>query len=88
MVVSPSSPHFASVGSQVTLECAASGDPTPFVQWIAPITASSSLQPVETKPGVLKLIIEQVTLKDTGKYTCKATNVVGVAEETIKLTGK
>ena len=74
-------------GSTVILECAAAGDPPPSVQWIAPEDSRSNLQQVESRPGLFKLIIEDVRPNDQGTYTCQARNLVGTARESIQLIG-
>ena len=75
-------------GSTVTLECAAAGDPPPFVQWIAPDNSRANLQQIERRPGLFKLMIEDVSPKDQGSYTCQARNLVGEAQESLQLIGK
>ena len=87
-MVTPSSPHVVPVGSQVTLVCSASGDPSPSVQWIAPASSNVTLKPVEVKPGVLQIVIEEITSQDEGNYKCVASNVVGEDEATLDMVGK
>lgn len=86
--MSPSSPVSVIAGSSVTLECAAVGDPSPAVQWIAPEDSRSSPQLIEGDRGVLKLVIEEASPKDQGNYTCQAENLVGITRESLELLGE
>ncbi|CAJ0933472.1 unnamed protein product, partial [Mesorhabditis belari] len=59
-------------GSDLTIDCAASGNPTPTISW--------------KRDGVLiknqnssKLLISSANATDAGKYTCEARNEAGVA---------
>ena len=86
--MSPSSPVTVTAGSSVTLECTATGEPSPAVQWIGQESSQSNLQVIEGSRGVLKLVIENVTTKDQGNYTCQAQNLLGITRESVELTGK
>ncbi|CAH3185759.1 unnamed protein product [Porites lobata] len=85
IMVSPSNSISVTAGSSVTLECAAVGDPPPVVQWIP--QGHSNLQLMESGPGVLKLIVKNITSSNQGNYTCQAQNIVGITKETIHVTG-
>ena len=86
--MSPSSPVTVTAGSSVTLECTATGEPFPAVQWIGQELSQSNLQLILGGRGVLKLVIEKVTTKDQGNYTCLARNLVGISRESVELAGK
>ena len=86
--MTPSSPVTVTAGSSVTLECTVTGDPHPAVQWIGQESSQSNLQVIEGGRGVLKLVIENVTTKDQGNYTCQAQNIVGITQESVELIGK
>ncbi|XP_068699347.1 basement membrane-specific heparan sulfate proteoglycan core protein-like isoform X3 [Montipora foliosa] len=87
VIVSPSSPVVVTSGSSVTLECAATGDPSPAVNWITPKQqrSASNLNVIESGHGVLKLVIKDTRLNDQGNYTCQAQNRVGVIQESVEL---
>ena len=69
----------AHIGSNVTFNCTVSGDPAPLVNW----TKDGNLLPFNQK--VLtnlttvesQLVIRGVTMNDTGKYRCVASNSMG-----------
>ena len=90
VIVSPSSPVIVTSGSSVTLECAATGVPSPAVNWITPKQqrSASNLNVTESGHGVLKLVIKDTRLNDQGNYTCQAQNRVGVIQESVELIGK
>ena len=58
-------------GSVVRITCAASGLPTPDVQWIRD-------GKVKTSGKILTFI--NIKREDSGQYTCRANNSVGSAE--------
>lgn len=84
-MVSPSNSISVTTGSSVTLECAAVGDPPPVVEWIS--LGHSNLQLMESGPGMLKLIVKNITSANQGNYTCLAQNIVRITRETIHVTG-
>ena len=65
-------------------QCSATGNPSPTVKWIQP-TGSRWSDRVQLKPrGVL--MVRHVTLADTGRYICAATNMLGSANQSASLT--
>ncbi|XP_070796250.1 peroxidasin-like [Pituophis catenifer annectens] len=65
------------VGESVTLECGVSGQPPPRVVWML---SSGSPLPQNPRFNITSsggLYIQNVTLSDEGKYSCKATNTEG-----------
>ncbi|XP_063600047.1 hemicentin-1-like [Penaeus indicus] len=77
--------HVAAVGEPVVFECDARGDPPPEVTWYrgsAPLEHHSRLQLLEENHV---LIITSIQEGDGGEYTCLATNLAGLTEETFRL---
>ena len=65
-------------------QCSATGNPSPTVKWIEP-TGSLWSDRVQLNPrGVL--MVRHVTLADTGRYLCAATNMLGSANQSVSLT--
>ena len=65
-------------------QCSATGNPSPTVKWIEP-TGSLWSDRAQLKPrGVL--MVRHVTLADTGRYICAATNMLGSANQSASLT--
>ncbi|XP_037304578.2 leucine-rich repeat and fibronectin type-III domain-containing protein 5 [Pungitius pungitius] len=72
-------------GQSVTLRCKARGDPDPIIHWIAPdgrLMSNSSRAAVHTD-GTLDILIS--TVKDSGSFTCVASNPAGEAQQTVDL---
>nr|XP_040016457.1 leucine-rich repeat and fibronectin type-III domain-containing protein 5 [Gasterosteus aculeatus aculeatus] len=72
-------------GQSVTLRCKARGDPDPIIHWIAPdgrLMSNSSRAAVHTD-GTLDILIS--TVKDSGSFTCVASNPAGEAQQTVEL---
>uniref|UniRef100_A0A665WWJ8 Leucine-rich repeat and fibronectin type-III domain-containing protein 5-like n=1 Tax=Echeneis naucrates TaxID=173247 RepID=A0A665WWJ8_ECHNA len=72
-------------GQSVTLRCKARGDPDPIIHWIAPdgrLMSNSSRAMVHTD-GTLDILIS--TVKDSGSFTCVASNPAGEAQQTVDL---
>ncbi|XP_014187691.1 leucine-rich repeat and fibronectin type-III domain-containing protein 5 isoform X2 [Haplochromis burtoni] len=72
-------------GQSVTLRCKARGDPDPIIHWIAPdgrLMSNSSRAVVHTD-GTLDILIS--TVKDSGSFTCVASNPAGEAHSAVKL---
>ncbi|XP_056619873.1 leucine-rich repeat and fibronectin type-III domain-containing protein 5 [Triplophysa dalaica] len=72
-------------GQQVSLRCKARGDPDPVMHWIAPdgrLVSNSSRTAVHTD-GTLDILIS--TVKDSGSFTCVASNPSGEAQQTVDL---
>nr|XP_055042682.1 leucine-rich repeat and fibronectin type-III domain-containing protein 5 [Misgurnus anguillicaudatus]XP_055042683.1 leucine-rich repeat and fibronectin type-III domain-containing protein 5 [Misgurnus anguillicaudatus] len=72
-------------GQQVSLRCKARGDPDPVIHWIAPDgkLVSSSSRTVVHADGTLDILIS--TVKDSGSFTCVASNPSGEAQQTVDL---
>ncbi|XP_077566741.1 leucine-rich repeat and fibronectin type-III domain-containing protein 5 [Stigmatopora nigra] len=72
-------------GQSVTLRCKARGDPEPVVHWIAPdgrLMSNSSRASVHAD-GTLDILIS--TVKDSGSFTCVASNPAGEAQTKVVL---
>ncbi|KAG7267814.1 hypothetical protein CRUP_003628 [Coryphaenoides rupestris] len=72
-------------GQSVTLRCKARGDPDPIIHWIAPdgrLMSNSSRATVHSD-GTLDILIS--TVKDSGSFTCVASNPAGEAQQTMEL---
>ncbi|TRY57923.1 hypothetical protein DNTS_009814 [Danionella cerebrum] len=72
-------------GQQVLLRCKARGDPDPVIHWIAPdgkLMFNSSRATVHAD-GNLEILIS--TVKDSGAFTCVASNPSGEAQQTVEL---
>lgn len=72
-------------GQQVSLRCKARGDPDPIIHWVAPdgkLVFNSSRTVVHTD-GTLEILIS--TVKDSGSFTCVASNPSGEAQQTVDL---
>ncbi|XP_027005277.2 leucine-rich repeat and fibronectin type-III domain-containing protein 5 [Tachysurus fulvidraco] len=72
-------------GQHVTLRCKARGDPDPVIHWIAPDgrLVSNSTRTVVHTDGTLDILIS--TVKDSGSFTCVASNPSGEAQQTVQL---
>ena len=78
--VSPQGSVFVKLGSQLTIRCSVSGDPTPTLSWrkIAPgVRQLGSSSPV--------LQVFQVSKEDEGTYACVAENIAGETEERVQV---
>ena len=65
-------------------QCSATGNPSSTVKWIEP-TGPLWSDRVQLEPrGVLT--VRHVTLADTGRYICAATNILGSANQSASLT--
>ncbi|CAB1339982.1 unnamed protein product [Coregonus sp. 'balchen'] len=72
-------------GQSVALRCKARGDPDPIIHWIAPdgrLMSNSSRAAVHSD-GTLDILIS--TVKDSGSFTCVASNPAGEAQQTVDL---
>ncbi|XP_010880520.1 leucine-rich repeat and fibronectin type-III domain-containing protein 5 [Esox lucius] len=72
-------------GQSVALRCKARGDPDPIIHWIAPdgrLMSNSSRATVHSD-GTLDILI--TTVKDSGSFTCVASNPAGEAQQTVDL---
>ncbi|KAJ0061257.1 hypothetical protein NL108_013927 [Boleophthalmus pectinirostris] len=72
-------------GQSVTLRCKARGDPDPVIHWIAPDgrLMSNSTRAMVHSDGTLDILIS--TVKDSGSFTCVASNPAGEAQQTVDL---
>ncbi|XP_051951599.1 leucine-rich repeat and fibronectin type-III domain-containing protein 5 [Xyrauchen texanus] len=72
-------------GQRVLLRCKARGDPDPIIHWIAPDgkLVSNSSRTVVHSDGTLDIVIS--TVKDSGSFTCVASNPSGEAQQTVDL---
>nr|XP_006012839.1 PREDICTED: leucine-rich repeat and fibronectin type-III domain-containing protein 5 isoform X2 [Latimeria chalumnae]XP_006012840.1 PREDICTED: leucine-rich repeat and fibronectin type-III domain-containing protein 5 isoform X2 [Latimeria chalumnae] len=72
-------------GQRATLRCKARGDPEPAIHWISPESKliSNSTRSIVHDNGTLDILI--TTVKDTGSFTCIASNPAGEATQTVDL---
>ena len=76
------------VGASKRLECQVIGLPRPSVRWYKDgvnITANSRYKFEYTPAGFVVLVLENVTVKDQGVYSCRAQNSEGSAETAAQL---
>ncbi|XP_021927336.1 basement membrane-specific heparan sulfate proteoglycan core protein isoform X6 [Zootermopsis nevadensis] len=89
ITISPSNDVQVVVGQRVRLECRATGDPPPTVEWSKHRTgyAFYDTHPVTSvTPQTAVYEITRVTKADEGSYSCLARNAAGTAEERLHLT--
>jgi len=84
VILKPSGPQHVEAGGSLTLECAAEGVPTPYVEFQPP--RGVNLPSVEGQGSVV-FFISRVTSEHSGIYTCYATTRLGRTENTIEVTG-
>lgn len=77
-------------GSEVTLSCTATGQPTPFVTWLrdgeeVPTNSTPHLSSMGGE-GWGSLTISPVRSEDGGVWECVGTNVAGSNQESITLS--
>ncbi|CAO2586394.1 Leucine-rich repeat and fibronectin type-III domain-containing protein 5 [Lemmus lemmus] len=72
-------------GQRATLRCKARGDPEPAIHWISPEgkLISNATRSLVYDNGTLDILI--TTVKDTGAFTCIASNPAGEATQTVDL---
>lgn len=66
----------------LVIDCKVRANPRPLVVWTKddlPIELDERMQQVENLDGVCEFIIHQPTAKDSGKYSCTATNNIGTS---------
>ncbi|KAM9327216.1 leucine-rich repeat and fibronectin type III domain-containing protein 1-like protein [Gastrophryne carolinensis] len=73
-------------GEAVVLKCKSVGDPEPTIHWVSPEgkVFSNSSRAVAYENGTLEITI--TTVRDTGKFTCIASNTAGDATASVELT--
>ena len=71
-----------SLGRHVTLDCVATGHPTPTVTWSGVDNELSESSRVESNGS---LIIQNVTRSDLGQYVCTAHNDLGGRSRSVTL---
>ncbi|XP_072546815.1 leucine-rich repeat and fibronectin type III domain-containing protein 1-like protein [Salminus brasiliensis] len=76
---------FAMEGQPASLKCKANGDPDPDVHWISPEgrLISNTSRTLTFSNGSLEINI--TSLKDTGVFTCIASNAAGESTGTVEL---
>lgn len=77
-------------GEQLELSVKVDGDPEPQITWTknGKTLRSSEVVDLKYKNRVATLVINEVFPEDEGEYTCKATNSMGAASTSCKLTVK
>lgn len=66
--------------NDLIIDCKVRGNPRPIITWLKdqlPIEFDERTQQVEHLEGVCELIINKPTVKDSGTYSCSATNSIG-----------
>lgn len=77
----PPKNHTRAIGEGIRIKCPVEGNPTPNITWMK--DGETMQRPVESKHWTL--IVQDLTLKDTGNYTCVICNVHGCVNFTTYL---
>lgn len=67
----------------LVVDCKVRANPRPSIEWLKDdqaIEFDERIQQIEHLDGLCELIINQPTVKDSGTYTCTATNSIGTAD--------
>ncbi|XP_047426730.1 muscle, skeletal receptor tyrosine-protein kinase isoform X2 [Mugil cephalus] len=75
-------------GSQISLECNATGNPTPTITWLENGNTISGGSVEETLVGEVILSVLRVTVSKPALYTCMASNRHSAGANTAKATAK
>ncbi|XP_024917835.1 muscle, skeletal receptor tyrosine-protein kinase [Cynoglossus semilaevis] len=75
-------------GSQVTLECNATGNPVPTITWLENGNTLSGAAVEETLVGEAVLSVLRVTVNKPALYTCLASNRHSAGANTVKATAR
>ena len=78
VIISPSSPHTAVVGSQLKITCTANGLPTPTVQWFR---SGVAVSPVALKSVQYSVVSSHPQLNVV--YICVSKNYAGNITQTV-----
>lgn len=81
----PREPQTVRVGESAMLSCrAVAGIPSPTVVWTRRDQSRLSHRVKEEYPGTI--VINEITLEESGEYECKASNVAGESTQTASVT--
>ncbi|KAM9841702.1 muscle, skeletal receptor tyrosine-protein kinase [Aulostomus maculatus] len=75
-------------GSQISLECNATGNPIPTITWLENGNTISGASVDETLVGEVILSVLKVTVNKPALYTCLASNQHSAGANTVKATAK
>ncbi|XP_014196034.1 muscle, skeletal receptor tyrosine-protein kinase [Haplochromis burtoni] len=75
-------------GSQISLECNATGNPVPTITWLENGNTISGASVEETLVGEVILSVLKVTVTKPALYTCLASNRHNAGANTVKATAK
>ena len=75
----------AAAGTDITLECRATGDPIPTVQWLNNNWPIVPVYETIFRPGYGKLLIKNSNAGDNGTYQCRFTNIKAVVTSNIAI---
>ena len=87
-VVHPGGVVMVAEGSDLTLNCSASGRPTPATYWLrdGQLLGESPRLSLHRLPGSSLLVVRSVSTADGGTYLCYGNNSVGTDTETVAVT--
>uniref|UniRef100_H3A8Y2 Leucine-rich repeat and fibronectin type-III domain-containing protein 3 n=2 Tax=Latimeria chalumnae TaxID=7897 RepID=H3A8Y2_LATCH len=85
MITHRTSKMFVMEGQSMTLKCKAVGDPEPYIHWISPDgkLVSNTSRTIAYENGSLDILT--TTTKDTGVYSCIASNAAGESTAPVEL---
>lgn len=66
--------------NDLVVDCKVRANPRPLISWLKddqPIEFDERIQQIEHLDGTCELIINKPTVKDSGSYSCTATNSIG-----------
>ena len=87
VTISPKVKQEVEYGNDATLNCSASGNPSPTISWRFgnEILASSSKYDISTSGNSSILIVKSLSRNDSGSYECYANNTKGNNSKTSEL---